>query len=164
MKLPRGKRAIALLGLPLGLAAAAGLAVSQLAAGGGEPTQVPDPGPGQHGAMLALESRVVNLPTGGPFRYAKIALTVELRPKSVAFYDLTGEARAEAEKEVVAAAEPLLPLLYDAVGAVVAGSSGTALATAEGRATLKADLLAAVRGVLGEEEVLGIYLTDLVMQ
>ncbi len=164
MKLPRGKRAIILAGLPVGLAAAAGLVATQLVAGGATPAAVPNPGPGQHGAMLALESRVINLPTGGPFRYAKLALTIELRPESASFYDLSGEARAAAEKEVVAAAEPLLPLLYDAVGSVVAGSSGTALATSEGRAALKADLLAAVRGVLGEDEVLGIYLTDLVMQ
>jgi flagellar basal body-associated protein FliL len=164
VKLPRGKRAIVLVGLPVGLAVAAGLAATQLAAGGGAPPPVPDPSPGQHGAMLPLESRVINLPTGGPFRYAKIALTVELRPESAAFYELTGEARTAAEKEIVASAEPLLPLLYDAVGSVVAASSGSALATSEGRAALKADLLAAVRDVLGEEEVLGIYLTDLVMQ
>jgi flagellar basal body-associated protein FliL len=164
VKLPRGKRAIALVGVPVGLAVAAGLAVTQLAAGGGAPPPVPDPGPGRHGAMLALESRVVNLPTGGPFRYAKVAVTVELRPESAAFYDLTGEARAAAEKEVVAAAQPLLPLLYDAVGSVVAGSSGAALTTHEGRAALKAELLAAAREILGEEEVLAVYVTDLVMQ
>lgn len=164
MKLPRGKRAIILVGLPVGIAAAAGLVVTQLAAGSAAPAPVPDPGPGQHGVMLPLESRVINLPTGGPFRYAKVALTVELRPESAAFYELTGEARAAAEKEVVARAEPLLPLLYDAVGSVVAGSSGTALATADGRSALKIDLLAAARAVLGEDEVLAIYLTDLVMQ
>ena len=164
MKLPRGKRAIALVGVPLGLAAAAGLAVTQLAVGGGAPPPVPDPGPGRHGAMLALESRVVNLPTGGPFRYAKVAVTVELRPESAGFYDLTGEARAEAEKEVVAAAQPFLPLLYDAVGSVLAGSNGAALATHEGRAALKAELLAVAREILGEEEVLAVYITDLVMQ
>lgn len=164
MKLPRGKRAIVLVGLPVGLAAAAWLVATQLVAGGGAPPPVPDPGVGQHGAMLALESRVINLPTGGPFRYAKIALTVELRPESAGFYGLSGEARAAAEKEIVASAEPLLPLLYDAIGSVVAGSSGAALTTREGRSALKADLLAAVREVLGEKEVLGIYLTDLVMQ
>ncbi len=165
MKLPRGKRAMVLLGLPIGLAAAAGLAFTQLAVvGGTEPRAVPDPGPGQHGAMLPLESRIINLPAGGPFRYVKIGLTIELRPESAGFYDLTGEARAAAEEEIVAAASRFLPLLYDAVGSVVAGSSGPALATSAGRAALKADLLAAARQILGEHEVLAVYLTDLVMQ
>jgi flagellar basal body-associated protein FliL len=114
--------------------------------------------------MLALEDRVVNLPVSSPFRYVKIAVTIELRPDSAAFYGLTGDARASAEKELLKNEDPAVPLLQDAVGSVVVAQDGASLATTEGRARLKAELLAAARRILGERAVLNVYLTDLVMQ
>lgn len=163
MKLPRGKKAL-LLGLPLGFAVAGGLVFTQLSGASAGPPPVPDPGEGQHGVMLALEDRVINLRTGGPFRYAKVAVTVELRPESADFYALTGKARADAEKEAIAASSSVVPLLIDAVGTAVSSADPTGLTTPEGRAALKRDLLDAMRAVLGEHEVLDIYFTDFVMQ
>jgi flagellar basal body-associated protein FliL len=163
MRLPRGKQAVLLVGVPVGLAVAGVLVYTQLVAGSPAP-EVPDPGPGQHGPMLALEDRVVNLPVSSPFRYVKIAVTIELRPDSAAFYGLTGDARASAEKELLKNEDPAVPLLQDAVGSVVVAQDGASLATTEGRARLKAELLAAARRILGERAVLNVYLTDLVMQ
>jgi flagellar basal body-associated protein FliL len=167
MKLPGGKKTILLIGLPLGLAAAGGLAFFTLFGGGGgspAPVAVPDPQEGQYGAMVPLEERVVNLPTGGTYRYVKIGLTLELRPESADFYALAGEARSTAETELAAALKPAIPLVEDAVGTVIAGSDGKSLASADGRATLKSQLLAAARKILGASDVLNVYLTDLVMQ
>ncbi len=166
LPIPRGKKAILVLGLPLGLALAGGIAYMTLA-GSGEsagPPKVPDPKAGQHGIMLALEERVVNLQTGGPYRYAKVGVTVEIRPEAAAFYELIGELRAAAEKEALATEESSVPLLLDAVGTVVSAKDSRTLVTPEGRKALKEELLHAVREVLGEEEVLDIYFTDLVMQ
>lgn len=163
MKLPGGKKAL-LLGLPLGLAVAGGLAFTQLSGASTGPPLVPDPAEGQHGVMIALESRVVNLQSGGSYRYAKVAITVELRPESAGFYGLAGEALEEADKEAIAANAPKVPILIDAVGTVVSSADPAGLTTPEGRAKLKLDLLEALRAVLGEHEVLNIYFTDLVMQ
>jgi flagellar basal body-associated protein FliL len=165
MKLPKGRKAL-LLGIPLGLAVAGGLAFTQLSGGTASagPPPVPNPTVGQHGVMLALESRVVNLRTGGSYRYAKVAVTVELRPVAADFYALTGKGRATAEKEAIADHDAALPLLTDAVGTVVSSADPAGLTTPEGRTTLKRGLLDAFRAVLGEREVLEVYFTDFVMQ
>lgn len=163
MRLPRGRKAI-LLGLAIGLAASGGLVFTRISGASAVPTQVPDPATGQRGVMLALDERVINLRAGGPFRYAKVALTVEFRPDSADFYGLSSQARAAAEKEAIAARSPMVPLLLDAVGTVVSSMDPTQLTTPEGRGTLKEDLLGALRAIVGEREILGIYFTDLVMQ
>ena len=163
MRLPAGRKAL-LLGIPLGLAVAGGMAFMQLSGSSAPPPKVPDPVAGQHGVMLALEDRVVNLRTGGPYRYAKVAITVELRPETADFYALDAKSRAAAEAEVVAADSAAVPLLIDSVGSIVASADPAGLTTPEGRATLKSDLLGAVRAVLGENEVLDLYFTDFVMQ
>lgn len=163
MRLPVGRKAL-LMGVPVGLAVAGGLAFMQLGGSGAPPPAVPDPAAGQHGVMLALEDRVVNLRTGGPYRYAKVAITLELRPKSADFYTLESKARAAAEALAVDSEKAAVPLLIDGVGTIVASADPASLTTPEGRATLKTDLLAAVRAVLGEDEVLDLYFTDFVMQ
>lgn len=166
MKLPKGRKAL-LLGIPLGLAVAGGLAFTQLSGGTASagPPPVPDPTEGHHGVMLALESRVVNLRSGATtYHYAKVAVTVELRPADAGFYALTGKARATTEKEAIAEQDAALPLLTDAVGTVVSAADPAGLTTPEGRVTLKRGLLDAFRAVLGEREVLEVYFTDFVMQ
>jgi flagellar basal body-associated protein FliL len=163
VKLPGGKKAL-IVGIPLGLAVAGGLAFTQLSGASAGPPPVPDPKAGQHGVMLALDERVINLATGGQYRYAKVGLTVELRPASAGFYDLTGKGRADEEKTETANYEASVPVLLDTLGTVVASEDAASLTTADGRKHLKDDLLAAVRGVVGEKEVLDIYFTDFVMQ
>ena len=163
MRSPGVRKSMLLLGLPLGLAGAAALAVFQLSSAA-PASEVPDPVAGQHGPMVALEERVVNLRPGGSYRYAKIGITVELRPSSAEFYGLTGEARAEAEKEALATHESAVPLLLDALGSVVSGKSSNELNAQNGRVELKKELLTAMRRAVGEHEVLDIYFTDLVMQ
>ncbi len=164
MKLPSGRKAILLLGLPLGLAVGGALAYTQLAAGNAPPPEVPDPTAGQQGVLLALDERVVNLATGGSYRYAKIGVTIELRPEAKDFYALQGEARAAQEKTILKEYDKDLPVLLDSLGTVVGAKTSDQIATPDGRAALKAQLLDAFRGELGPKAVLNLYFTDLVMQ
>jgi flagellar basal body-associated protein FliL len=160
-----GKKTILLMGLPVGLAVVGGLAMMTLG-GSKAAAAVPDPKPGQHGFMLALDERVINLKQTGPaaYHYAKVGLTVEVRPESGGYYDFVGKPRAEADKELVAAYAPDVPLLLDALGSVVSARDSGTIGSVEGRAALKADLLAQARQILGQDAVLDIYFTDLVMQ
>jgi flagellar protein FliL len=114
--------------------------------------------------MVAMDERVVNLLKGGDYRYAKIGVTVELRPEKADFYALTGEARATAEKEADATFESAMPLMIDAVGRTVGAKTSSDLGTPEGREALKGEIKAAMGGILGDREVLAVYFTDLVMQ
>jgi flagellar basal body-associated protein FliL len=114
--------------------------------------------------MIALEDKVVNLMAGGDYRYAKVGVTVELRPEAAAFYALKGEARKVAEEEVRKDYEAALPLMLDAIGRVVGAKTSTQLGTPDGREGLKGELHAVMGEILGEHEVLAVYFTDLVMQ
>lgn len=163
MKHPGGRKAL-VLGVLVGLAGAGALAYTQLAGASSGPPPVPDPAVGQHGAMLALDGRVVNLVPNGMFRYAKVSITVELRPPTADFYALVGKPRADAEKTILDNAAPSVPLLLDAEGTVISAADPTSMRTAQGRSQLKADLLTAMRGVMGQKVVLDIYFTDFVMQ
>jgi flagellar basal body-associated protein FliL len=163
MSFLKSKKAI-LLGLPLGLLAVGAYFGYSMMAPPATDHGVPDPKPGQHGYMLALEQRVINLAPGGPYRYLKIALTVEMRPHSASYYEMSGEAKAAEDKHSGKGYQKLTPMIYDAIQQVVAGYSASELATAEGRAELKTKLREAIGHAIGEHEVLNVYFTDLVMQ
>ena len=165
LPIPHGRRAILLLGVPLGLAAA-GAFVFMSMSGSSVTPPVPDPGAGQRGPMLALDSRVINLAseTPGAFKYAKVAVTIELRPQAASFYGLASDARAKQEKLETDKVSEDVPLLLDALGAVVSSHDSVSLNSKDGRAELKTELLAAMRKVLGDREVIDVYFTDLVMQ
>jgi flagellar basal body-associated protein FliL len=147
-----GKKTILLVGIPLGLGLAAGLAVVLLVLKPfAAPPPVPDPGPDQRGVMLPLDTKVVNLVPGGDFKYAKVGVTLELRPDMASFYDLKAEARTAAETLVVKDMADVLPLLDDAVARVVSSKTSTELLNDTGREQLKAELLEAIRAVLDGE-------------
>jgi len=129
-----GKKTIALLGVPLGLGVAAGLVfLFVLKPGASAAPVVPDPAPGQHGVMLPLEAKVVNLAPGGDYKYAKVGVTIELRPESADFYALAAEARTTAEAAIVKEYTDAMPLLQDAVGRVVGAKTSTQIAAPGGR-------------------------------
>ena len=165
LPIPRGRRAILSLGVPLGLAAAGALIFTQMSAAHVTP-KVPDPGAGQFGPMLALDDKVINLATTTPggYKYAKIGVTIELRPTVASFYELHGTDRTKQETTELAAYTDAVPLLTDAVGTVVSSHDSATLTSADGRAKLKTELLAAVRKILGDDEVIDVFFTDFVMQ
>jgi hypothetical protein len=166
LPIPHGRRAILVLGVPLGLAAAGALAFTMMSASPPVPP-VPNPSVGEHGPMLALESRVINLAAGtttGSFKYAKVAVTVELRPSEASFYGLAPDARAKQEKLETDKVAEDVPQLLDALGTVVSSHDSSSLTGSDGRAALKTELLAAMRKVLGDEGVIDVYFTDFVMQ
>jgi flagellar FliL protein len=163
MKRLKGRRTI-LLGVVVGLALSGSLVYIRLTSAGGSPPLSPDPATGQHGPMIALDERVVNLKTGGVYRYAKIGVTVEIRPDDASFYALTADSRAAAETLAQKEHESSIPLLLDALGTVVSARTSTELDGVDGREKLKQDLESAMRGVLGDGVVLHVYFTDLVMQ
>ncbi len=137
-----------------------------MSASAAPPPAVADPGQGQFGPMLALDDKVINLSTTSPgaYKYAKIGVTIEMRPSSASFYDLHGADRTKEQTTELASYSDALPLLVDAVGTVVSAHDSTALVTADGRAKLKAELLDAFRKILGDTEVIDVYFTDFVMQ
>ncbi len=148
-----GKKTIALLGVPLGLgigAAVVFLVVLPRMSGAATPVYVPDPSPGEHGVMLPLEAKVVNLAAGGDYHYAKVGVTIEMRPADASFYALVAEARTTAETLLVKDYGAEVPLFQDAIGRTTSAMASTQLGTPEGRERLRTELLAAFRDIMGE--------------
>ena len=165
LPIPRGRRAILALGVPLGLAAAGAFVFMSMSAAKA-PAAIPDPGQSQFGPMLALEDKVVNLSlaTPGGYKYAKIGVTIEMRPSAASFYALHGAERTKQETTELASYTDAVPLLIDAVGTTVSSNDSATLTTVDGRAKLKSELLAAAKKILGETEVIDVFFTDFVMQ
>jgi flagellar basal body-associated protein FliL len=146
-----GKKTIALAGVPLGLGIAAAVVfLVVLPKMGAAPVGVPDPAAGQHGLMLPLEAKVVNLAAGGDYHYAKVGVTVELRPADASFYALTADARTAAETLAIKDYDVAIPLFQDAIGRITAAKTSVELGTPDGREQLRTELLAAFREVLGD--------------
>ena len=166
LPIPRGRRAILALGVPLGLAAAGALLFTQMSAASKAPPAIPNPGQSEFGPMLALEDKVVNLSmaTPGGYKYAKVGVTIEMRPSAASFYKLHGTERTKQETTELASYTDAVPLLIDAVGTTVSSHDSATLTTVDGRAKLKAELLLAAKKILGETEVIDVFFTDFVMQ
>jgi len=166
LPIPKGRRAILVLGVPVGLAAAGALIFTQMSAASKVPPPIPGPSQGQFGPMLALDDKVINLSTSTPggYKYAKVGVTIELRPTTASFYGMHGTERTKEETTELAAYADAVPLLDDAIGATVSAHDSSTLTTADGRAKLKAELLAAIKKILGDGNVIDLLFTDFVMQ
>lgn len=175
------KKAILLLGIPLGLGLAAGLAfVLIFVVGVMDKAQVPDPAEGQHGLMIPLADQVVNLTSSTDgYRYCKIGVTIEVRPEAAAYYTATTAEKEATHKEAVAAYGSVLPVLSDIVGRAVASRDSAVLGTEAGRQALLDQITAEFSEALGATEeiknpgkepipgvkrLLNVYFTTLVMQ
>ena len=165
LPIPHGRRAIIALGVPLGLAAAGAFVFMSMSATKTVP-KIPNPGQGQFGPMLALDDKVINLSmtTPGGYKYAKVGVTIEVRPAAASFYDLHGTERTKQETTELAAYTDAVPLLVDAVGTTVSSHDSSTLTTTDGRAALKAELLTSAKKILGDDKVIDIFFTDFVMQ
>ena len=165
LPIPHGRRAIIALGVPLGLAAAGAFVFMSMSASKVVPT-IPNPTQGQFGPMLALDDKVINLSmtTPGAYKYAKVGVTIEVRPAAASFYDLHGTERTKQETTELAAYTDAVPLLVDAVGTTVSSHDSSTLTTTDGRAALKAELLTSAKKILGDDKVIDIFFTDFVMQ
>jgi flagellar basal body-associated protein FliL len=166
LPIPRGRRAILVLGLPLGLAAAGALVFTQMSAAPKAPPVIPDPKVGEFGPMLALEDKVINLSQAVPggYKYAKVGVTIEIRPAAGSFYELHGTERTKQETLELSPFTDAVPLLIDSVGRTVSAHDSGTLNSAAGRAALKAELLVDAKKILGDGNVIDVFFTDFVMQ
>jgi flagellar basal body-associated protein FliL len=176
---------ILFIGIPVGLIVAGAIAVllvlpaiSGTTSGTPSESEAPpvaEPKPGYPGPMIAIESRVYNLPVGGAFRYAKLQLTLELIPKDESWWEEQAAA-AEAEgggghgggagghSDYGTEHPHLMPIIYDVVGQIIAKTDPSDIGTIEGRMALKAALKEAITEAIHHPEVYEVYLVDLVMQ
>lgn len=153
-KQPRSKNKVFLLLLPaLVLLVAAGGAGyyffgGNIASGLSEPGQVNSPEKKKElGPLLEMEDFVVNITHKDSTRFLKMGVTLEAQSK---------ESSSELEKRI--------PQIRDAVLLLVGNRKYDDIKDIQGKKQLKADLLARLREVAGEEQIAELYFTDFVVQ
>jgi flagellar FliL protein len=116
------------------------------------------------GVTHTLGERVVNLSDPGGFRYLKTEIVLEVIVEGVDPSELRGEELVAAREELAAELEPLDPEIQDVITLLLSSKQVADVATPEGKATLKAELLDALSEVVGEDRLLDIYFTQFVIQ
>lgn len=121
----------------------------------------PNPGP-----TYTLEAKVYNLltPAAQTQRYLKVGMVFEFEAEDPAFFELEGEALAVELEHFAETLAPKRPILEDAVGGLVASKTLDDISTALGRQQFKDELREAVGGIVGEPQLLTVYLTEFVFQ
>lgn len=116
------------------------------------------------GIMYDLGTKIVNLAEPGGRRYLQVGVVLECLPLHAGYYQLEGAAREEAETEALAELEALKPVLDDAVIGLLTSRTFAEIFTVEGKDRLKDELVAKVNGLLGRDQVAGVYFTEFLVQ
>jgi len=118
----------------------------------------------QRGITYSLGERIVNLADPGAFRYLKAEIVIEVVVDGVDPAKLQGEELGLAREELASELAPLDPEIQDVITLLLSSKSVADVATPEGKAALKAELLDALAAVVGEDRLLDVYFTQFVIQ
>ena len=131
--------------------------------GGGEPAEAGAEAEVEHepgsGEIVEIPERIVNLAPGGDQSFAKIQFALE--------FDVELESGGEGDpsKEFKKEVSKLFPVLEDRINLAIAERTSTDLATSEGKASLKEEILEFANELFGEEHpVTFVYISQFVMQ
>ncbi len=118
------------------------------------------------GHTYHLESTVYNLltPLAQQPRYLKLGVTFEFETEDVAFYFLEGEALEVALEHFSEELGPKVPIISDAVSALVAAKTLEEISSVNGRASLKTELQTIVAEIVGEPHLTNIFFPEYLFQ
>lgn len=119
---------------------------------------------GKLGPTIVLKDRVFNLaPAGGQKHFLKMQTTIEFETTDPAFYKLTGKALEEKLKEFDAdEVGKTRDVIEDVITTVVSGKKVEELATAEGKAALREEILVAIQEEVHEPVAYRVFFTSFV--
>jgi flagellar protein FliL len=175
MKLLKSKVVLLVLGLAVGIGAAAGAILmfgqSLGITGGVAETKIKYVEKPKIGIMEPMRERIVNLADPGTMRYLKTTLVLEMADyKSTAMP--TGEAyttrQADLKKEMTGS----LPLIDDEVTGILTAKTSTDLMTPDGKAKLRDEIKSRINKAFERvqpdpkerPEVLSVYFSDFIIQ
>ncbi len=116
------------------------------------------------GPQYQLRERVLNLADPVARRYVKIAITLEFEFEDKAPKSLSAEERSALQRGFEQALAPWLPIIDDAIIALVSSKTSADLASPEGKLQLKNEIRDVANRAFGRQRVANVYFTQFVIQ
>lgn len=111
------------------------------------------------GPVYEIKDHIVNLADAGGRRYLRFTVAIAFEPPA------TPVPAAQADKAFAARVKPYAPALDDAVTTLLSSKTASDLASVDGKARAKAEILAVVQRALGKQDhVTAVYFPELVVQ
>jgi flagellar FliL protein len=119
--------------------------------------------PGE-GIMYDVGSRIVNLLDPVGRRYLKITIVLEFLPPDPTYYTLPEAEREAMRNEIVAEFDARKPVIDDMLTSILTSKSYEDIYNLEGKNRLRAEIQERLTQILGEPQVIAVYLTDFIVQ
>lgn len=119
--------------------------------------------PGQ-GIMLDTGSKIVNLvdPTGR--KYLRVGIVLEFAPTDLKYYTMTAEEKTAYNEEFKTELNAMLPVINDIIITMLSSQTYESVYTAQGKETLRVDLMNKINAQLPDHRVIFVYFTEFVVQ
>jgi len=116
------------------------------------------------GLLIDTGTKIVNLNEPGGRRFIRAGVTIEFAPPDETFYTMTGETRTAYIATFNEEMASYLPIINDTIITILSTKNFQSLYSAEGKDALRLEILESIKTKLPEFKVLGVYLTEFVMQ
>lgn len=116
------------------------------------------------GLMYDMGSRVVNLADPGGYRYLKVGIVLEIVPTDQALGSLAGEARQQAEEQILEEIDEQRPIIEDVITLELTSKTFEEVFTVEGKEQLKEEIREDLNTRLNKHQIRDIYFTEFVIQ
>ncbi len=119
--------------------------------------------PGE-GIMLDTGSKIVNLldPTGR--KYLRVGIVLEFAPNDLKYFTMTEEEKTLFLEEFNKELNVKLPVINDVIITLLSNQTFEAVYTAEGKETLRKQIMDTINSKLPENKIIFVYFTEFVVQ
>ncbi len=119
--------------------------------------------PGE-GIMVDMSTKIINLVDPGGHKYIRITIVVEFAPDNPEYESLPEEEKNAYLAEIEEKLTSRLPIMDDTVITLLSTKSYEDLYTAEGKETLRMEIMHTLSQKLPDLHILSIYFTEFVVQ
>ena len=119
--------------------------------------------PGE-GLLMDTGTKIINLADPNGRKYIRINVVLEFVPPDASFYQLEGEAQVAYKEAFDEEITKRLPVINDIVIMLVSTKDYQTLYTADGKETLRNQMIEAINNRLPEFKLMSVYFTEFVIQ
>jgi flagellar FliL protein len=119
--------------------------------------------PGE-GLLMDTGTKIINLADPGGRKYIRINVVLEFVPPDASFYQLEGEAQLAYKEAFDEEITKRLPVINDIIIMLVSTKDYQTLYTADGKETLRNQMIEAINSRLPEYKLMSVYFTEFVIQ
>lgn len=118
----------------------------------------------EHGIMVNMSTKIINLLDPGGHKYIRVTIVVEVAPDNPDYESLPEEEKTHYLTEFEAEINARMPVMDDTVITLLSTKTYEELYTADGKETLRQEILETLSTKLPDLHILSIYFTEFVVQ